>query len=1406
MNLDVHAAWTHWRRTADTLETQCRRTIALSVQNPLGVELSAQNLGAETAKKRTITKKEHSVATFPEATPARAARHTQPGRLKQLARSCGALTLGLTLGLTALPFGTAAYAAPGVVRGADRDAPHQNTGTGENNNEVLSPSLDGATGERAVFVRFKGQGAYAQTQPDAVRSRAQAPVNAQAQVQAIRASVQQQGASAAKESGAQVLYTTHNTMRGVALYGNVEQIRALANRSDVERISIIEDMAPQNTGSVLDTDTLSVWAQQHAQNTASTGYTGKGVKIVVLDTGIDYTHADLGGPGTQEAYEKAKASDTIPEGTYDPKKFLGGYDLVGDDYNSAKKETSTPHPDANPLDCGGHGSHVAGTAAGYGVNADGSTFRGDYSKLTEEQLKDMKIGPGSAPEAQLIGLRIFGCKGTTAFVPLGLDRVLDPNDDGDFSDRADIANLSLGNEFGVFDETVNYAVGSLYREGILSVVAAGNANNYNAVGDTYSNSGGPGTSAYSLTVANSIGSTQMADRVKILSPANEADTYGDYSVSFDYSKATEEQLRGTVVRAATRNRYACEAFTEEEAAALKGKWALIDWAEADGTAPCGSRVRFDNLQAAGATGVVIASDTEVGDTAIGGNSAIPGVRLAKSQVERLSSQIDSGNLTLQLGENLRESIRVQNGKLDQANTSTARGMHGSHGITKPDVAAPGTNISSILVGGGTEATVKTGTSMSTPFVAGVAALIMQAHPEYGPRMIKTAIMNTADHRMQDAWGNPYAVDRVGTGRINTRAAVADRVMLFNAARPEQVSDTFGVVEYTPNAGVQTLQHRVSVENTDSVAHTYAVSYDGSTSIPGVEFSYPQSVSVGAGQTATFTVTVRIDPSKLEKTIDPSMYPTQDSLNYSTGMVTISGARQYIASASGRLILTDADSSAAVKTLRMPLHVAPKPVSALRVAGADIHFDSNGAGALEQRLSVEGTAVNQGGYRSLLGAFELGASSPRIPTAKLGVGSDSRMDLQYVGATSNVAALKAAGEDTSQAQLSFGISTWGNWSEVTPRGTYYVFIDTDKDGTTDYRLQTVREKGLDYPLVKVSKRSNGKWVAIENALYPLNGTWGDTDTNIMDSNTLVMSVPLSVLGLDPEAESTEISYSVTTASAFSATTVVDTTESVSFNYATPALWFSGDSAGVPNLFVDAPGTNLVAHRSGEAKGSALFLHMHNATGDLSGVNGAAGERAQVLRVSSSSEAPAESAHFKDVPADYPFVNDINWLAQRRITTGYPDGTFRPNGSVERGAMAAFFYRMAGSPQFTAPSTPSFKDVPRDHPFYKEIEWMRARGITTGWSDGTFRPNDAVNRDAMAAFFYRFAGSPAYSAPAVSPFTDVSTGSQFYREIAWLADQRITTGWADGSFRPVQPIERGAMAAFLHRYNVRVLNNR
>ncbi len=86
--------------------------------------------------------------------------------------------------------------------------------------------------------------------------------------------------------------------------------------------------------------------------------------------------------------------------------------------------------------------------------------------------------------------------------------------------------------------------------------------------------------------------------------------------------------------------------------------------------------------------------------------------------------------------------------------------------------------------------------------------------------------------------------------------------------------------------------------------------------------------------------------------------------------------------------------------------------------------------------------------------------------------------------------------------------------------------------------------------------------------------------------------------------------------------------------------------------------------------------------------------------------------------------------------------------------------------------------------------------------TYRPLNAVNRDAMAAFLYRLAGKPAFTPPATSPFTDITPSSQFYKEITWLAASGISTGWTeqDGSktYRPLSPVNRDAMAAFLYRF--------
>lgn len=170
-------------------------------------------------------------------------------------------------------------------------------------------------------------------------------------------------------------------------------------------------------------------------------------------------------------------------------------------------------------------------------------------------------------------------------------------------------------------------------------------------------------------------------------------------------------------------------------------------------------------------------------------------------------------------------------------------------------------------------------------------------------------------------------------------------------------------------------------------------------------------------------------------------------------------------------------------------------------------------------------------------------------------------------------------------------------------------------------------------------------------------------------------------------------------------------------------------------------------------------------------------------------------FVDVPANHQFCSDIAWLAGKGITTGWDDGTFRPQDSVTRAAFAAFLYRLAGKPAYTPPAKSMFKDVPTSHQFYKEISWLAKQEVTKGWPDGTFRPEAKIQRDALSAFLYRFAGKPAFT--VTKSFKDTA-GSEHKTAIDWFASTGISTGWPDGTFRPSNETERAAIAAFLHRY--------
>lgn len=116
-------------------------------------------------------------------------------------------------------------------------------------------------------------------------------------------------------------------------------------------------------------------------------------------------------------------------------------------------------------------------------------------------------------------------------------------------------------------------------------------------------------------------------------------------------------------------------------------------------------------------------------------------------------------------------------------------------------------------------------------------------------------------------------------------------------------------------------------------------------------------------------------------------------------------------------------------------------------------------------------------------------------------------------------------------------------------------------------------------------------------------------------------------------------------------------------------------------------------------------------------------------------PSYPPTYLDVDASHAFADEIGWLQVAGIATGYPDGTFRPTAPITRQAMASFLWKVAGQP--TAPPA-AFTDVPAGHPFAAAIAWLSSTGVSTGWPDGTFRPGEPLSRQAMVAFLQRYAG--------------------------------------------------------------------
>lgn len=980
---------------------------------------------------------------------------------------------------------------------------------------------------------------------------------------------------------------TTAVVAGALVTGDAEQLRALADDPAVTAVHLVRPRTLTVKGSDVFTRALEAWV--------ATGATGEGVTVGVIDTGVDYTHATFGGPGTTEAYGLAYGEDgtgPVPDGMFDPDKFLGGYDFAGPTYDASGSVPGTspvPVPDENPIDAphdagGGHGTHVAATAVGYGVTADGATFTGDHTEL--DDISDWRVGPGTAPLAGVYALKVFGdLGGSTALSIQALEWAADPNGDHDYSDRLDIVNMSLGSDFAATDDPENLFVDRLSEIGVLTVTSAGNG------GDVTDVSGSPSNARTALTVANSVGDTATYDAVDIIDADDEA-LVGRYPAQTSiYYTGTEDVV--APVAFLGEDVTGCSSLTEY-ADELDGSIAWLFWDDDDATRECGSYARWQNAQDAGAVGVLIGSQLEVFEAGIAGNEGIPGAQLTASATEELLPAIRDGGVVVQVGPSLVNAAFTSIEPFaDTLNSGSSRGVHGSLGVIKPDVAAPGTLISAAASGTGDDRVTYSGTSMSSPHAAGIAALVAQTHPDWDPLQVKAVVMNTATHDVFSGAGRTgpvYGPERVGSGRVDALAATTTDVIAYATEAPDLVSVTFGLVPVGAETVVES--RTVTVDNFGDAPVTYATSFAQATAAGEASITVsPAEVTVPAGGSAEVTVTLTVDPSTLAREIDPTMTTT-----YLGGAVP----REFVTSVSGRLVLTPGTGSA----LRVPVQAVPRPVSDLTVAPVTI-----AEGETSAAMEVAGRGVSDGGWFSLMAPFALLATSDEVEvdpetTSATAVRSG---DVRHVGFASTAPQLAAAGQDPSDGTLGLALSMHGEWATLGTTMVPIVNTDVDGDGIWDFEtyvwkysddmdLTVAETYALDY--VPGTGYLYGDLVAVR----PVNGLWATVDTTVFDSDVLVVPLGLDELGAEPGDTPT---FLVATYSEYATDGFVDVVGPFTVDPYDPPLWFDGGPGAEDSLwFYGQPGEDVTVHAGpGAVSTDMLVLHTHNTTG----------ERAEVVEV-------------------------------------------------------------------------------------------------------------------------------------------------------------------------------------------------
>lgn len=641
----------------------------------------------------------------------------------------------------------------------------------------------------------------------------------QAEQAAFRAAAAQAGVALAERRSFKSLF---NGLSIAVSAADRAKLSRVAGVKALHPIEVVQAPAPEQ-GSGAAPDLASALTQTRAdvaQNTLS--LTGAGIKVAIIDTGVDIDHPAFGGNGA-------------PGGTGFPSaRIVAGYDFVGDGFNASGSGAALiPVPDANPDDCNGHGTHVAGI-----VGANGGGLK------------------GVAPGVQFGAYRVFGCVGsTTADIMLqAMERAL--------ADGMQVINMSIGSRAQWPQYPTGQAASRLAKKGVVVVASAGNngpvLNSTSA--DGLFAGGAPGVGESVIGVAS-------YDNLMSTGPGFRANP-GNLLIAFvPATGAPQPPTSGTLSLSkpagtppASNPHLGCNAA--DFAGFPAGSAALIQ------RGSCTFAVKAQNAQAAGAAAVVLYNNAAgpLGATVAGGGITIPTVGITQADGNTLAGLAAP---TITWGTEKASTPLATAGLIS---SFSSFGLAPDLSL-KPDLGAPGGSIFSaypLELGG---AASLSGTSMSSPHVAGAAALILQAKPNAAlgreaavvgrnaPPMINmlTRMTNTAKPSLWS--GNPGLgfIDhtfRQGAGMLDVVAAVQSEQFVV----PGKIAT--GESQAGPKVQTLTVRNDALVPVTYTLGHTPGVAARANVAVAntGTGSSYaPASINVAPATVSFSSPTVLVPP-------------------------------------------------------------------------------------------------------------------------------------------------------------------------------------------------------------------------------------------------------------------------------------------------------------------------------------------------------------------------------------------------------------------------------------------------------------------------------------------------------------------------------------------------------------------